>query len=106
MPPVADRLSNSLHYKTYASTRMEILYTQKFVREYKKLSMTIQRKAEVRERVFKNNPYSTILKTHKLKGELADFWSFSIDFSYRIIFELRDPETAIFHSIGNHSIYR
>lgn len=85
---------------------MEILYTQKFVREYKKIPPGVQSKAEIRERMFRNNPQNTILKTHKLKGDLADFWSFSIDFSYRIIFELPDPETAMFHSIGNHSIYR
>lgn len=86
---------------------MEIFYTVKFKREYKKLSSDIQTKAEKREVIFRKNPFSSKLKTHKLKGELDDFWSFSIDFSYRIIFELNnDKSVAIFHSVGNHDIYK
>jgi len=85
---------------------MEIFYTQKFLREYKKLNKEIKIKAEKRELIFRRDPYSVILKTHKLKGELADFWSFSIDFSYRIIFEFQDEEVTIFHSIGDHDIYK
>lgn len=85
---------------------MEVFYTQKFLREYKKVDKRIKAKAEKQEKLFRHDPHSSVLKTHKLKGELADFWSFSVDFSYRIIFEFKDEKTAIFHSIGNHSIYK
>jgi addiction module RelE/StbE family toxin len=85
---------------------MDVFYTQKFLREYKKLDKTIKAKAEKQERLFRDDPHSSILKTHKLKGELVDFWSFSVNFSYRIIFEFQDEGTAIFHSIGNHKIYK
>ena len=85
---------------------MEIFYTTKFKREYKKLTNEIKIKAEKRTALFQSNPYASILKTHKLKGELDDFWSFSIDFSYRIIFEFKSEEIVIFHSVGNHSIYK
>ena len=85
---------------------MEIFYTQKFLREYKKVSVAIKLKAEKREILFRQNPHTTLLKTHKLKGELSDFWSFSIDFNYRIIFEFQNEKSVVFHSIGNHDIYK
>jgi mRNA-degrading endonuclease YafQ of YafQ-DinJ toxin-antitoxin module len=84
---------------------MKIFYTKKFEREYKKISKNLKLKAESRERFFKKNPFDKTLKTHKLSGELEGFWSFSVDFKNRIVFEFIDDETVFFHSIGNHDIY-
>ena len=85
---------------------MKIFYTKKFEREYKKLSKDIKKKVELREIIFRKDPFVSILKTHKLSGELEDFWSFSIDFTFRIVFEFIDDETIFFHSVGNHDIYK
>lgn len=85
---------------------MEIRYTKKFEREYKKINRDLKLKARSQEVLFRKNPFNKILKTHKLCGDLADFWSFSIDFKNRIIFEFIDKETVIFHSIGSHDIYK
>jgi mRNA-degrading endonuclease YafQ of YafQ-DinJ toxin-antitoxin module len=86
---------------------MDIFYTAKFAREYKKVSSKIKQKAEKREVLFRKNPFNAILKTHKLHGDLSEFWSFSIDFRYRIIFELNeDQTTAVFYSIGDHDVYK
>ena len=84
---------------------MKIFYTKKFEREYKKLNKEIKLKVESRENLFRKNPFASVLKTHKLSGELEDFWSFSVDFSYRIIFEFID-DNIFFHSIGTHDIYK
>ena len=86
--------------------RMKIFYTKKFEREYKKLGKSIKLKMELRENIFRKNPHAPTLKTHKLSGELEDFWSFSIDFSYRIVFEFIDDGNVFFHSIGSHDIYK
>ena len=86
---------------------MEIFYTAQFARLYKKIPDEIKRKAEKRETLFRENPFAPSLKTHKLQGDLSDFWSFTIDFRNRIIFEFKDDRTAvIFHSIGDHDMYR
>lgn len=86
---------------------MNIFYTSKFKREYKKLTLEIKKKAETREALFRKEPFASILKTHSLKGVLEGFWSFSVDFSYRIIFEFNDDQTiVIFHSVGTHDIYK
>ncbi len=85
---------------------MEIFYTSKFAREYKKLPESIQRLAEGLEKSFQKNPLDPKLKTHKLKGMLQGFLSFSIGFKYRIIFEFsKDKKTVHFHSVGDHEIY-
>jgi addiction module RelE/StbE family toxin len=86
---------------------MKIIYTSKFAREYKKLPNEIKNIAERKEKIFRKNPFDPKLKTHKLKGRLSGFLSFSISRKYRIIFELtKDRKTAYFYSVGNHAIYQ
>lgn len=85
---------------------MQIIYSPQFEREYKCLPEKVKEKAEKKEKIFRNNPFDSRLKTHKLSGRLSGFWSFSIDNRYRIIFELKNEKTFIFHIIGDHSIYR
>lgn len=85
---------------------MKIIYSPQFEREYRNLSNVIKGKTEKREKIFRANPFDKRLKTHKLEGRLAELWSFSIDYRYRIIFEFANEKTIIFHIIGDHSIYR
>lgn len=84
---------------------MIVRHTKKFEREYKKLPLKVKIKAESKENLFRKNPFSTNLKTHKLSGELEDLWSFSVDHRHRIIFEFIG-DVVYFHSIGTHDIYR
>jgi len=85
---------------------MQIIYSQNFLRNYEVLLEVIKEKAEKREAIFRKNPFDKRLKTHKLSGRLSDFWSFSVDYHYRIVFEFQNDNTVIFHKIGNHSVYR
>lgn len=84
---------------------MKILYSTKFLREYKRLPIQIKRIAESKENIFRSNPFDTRLSTHKLKGQLNEYWAFSIDRQYRIIFEFVNKNLIWFHSVGDHSIY-
>ncbi|EAM48040.1 hypothetical protein CwatDRAFT_0701 [Crocosphaera watsonii WH 8501] len=39
------------------------------------------------------DPFHPSLRTHKLKGDLSNVWSCSIDYSNRVLFEfIEDPE--------------
>ena len=84
---------------------MKIYYSSKFKREYKKLPMHIKKLAEERERVFRGDPFDRALETHKLHGRFKEYWAFSIDEIYRIIFEFVKKDIVWFHSVGDHSIY-
>ena len=85
---------------------MEIYYSPKFSREYKRLSPEIKRLAESKEKIFRQNPHDQRLKTHALQNQLHGFWSFSINRQIRIIFEFIDENTIWFHSVGSHDIYK
>jgi len=84
---------------------MQILYLPKFARQYKKLPPHIKTLAKQREKIFRIDPFDNRLKTHKLHGTLETFWSFSIDYKHRIIFDFIDKSTIRFYSIGDHNIY-
>lgn len=87
---------------------MEIFYSSKFSRDYKKLPLDVKKIAENKEFIFRKNPFDPRLKTHKLKGGLSGFFSFSINQKYRIIFEIVDIDKnkIWFHSVGDHTIYK
>lgn len=85
---------------------MKIFYSPQFVREYRQLSLEVKEKAKKKEKIFRINLFDSRLKTHKLSGRLAEFWAFSIDFRYRIIFKFQDKNTVRFYAIGDHSIYK
>lgn len=84
---------------------MKIYYSSKFAKEYKRLPKKVKIAAEKREKVFRINPFDSGLKTHRLSGKLKDYYSFSIDYHYRIIFEFVGENIVWFHSVGTHAIY-
>lgn len=85
---------------------MQIIYSSKFEREYKKLTPELKLIAKKKEKIFRKNPFNPSLETHKLSGKLYPNWSFSVSSSYRIIFEFASEEIIYFHSVGNHDIYK
>lgn len=72
---------------------MKIEFTSSFLRSYKKIvsrrpdaAISVLQKVVV----FLQQPNSPSLQLHKLKGELKDVWSFSIERDLRIIVDLKD----------------
>ncbi|OGZ28322.1 MAG: hypothetical protein A2931_01285 [Candidatus Niyogibacteria bacterium RIFCSPLOWO2_01_FULL_45_48] len=85
---------------------MKIFYSSKFVREYEQLPVKVQDAAENRTLIFRKNLFDKRLRTHKLSGRMNRYWSFSVDYKYRIIFEFASENIIWFHSVGDHSIYQ
>jgi len=85
---------------------MKIVFSKKFEREYKKLPILVKNLAEKKELIFRSNPFDPLLNTHKLHGKLKNYWSFSIGYNYRIIFEFEDENLVYFYSVGTHEIYQ
>ena len=85
---------------------MQIVYTKKFVSEFKKLPKKVRLLAIEKEKIFKKNPHEPELKTHKLTGKLKGNLAFSINYSYRIIFVLENKNEAWFLAVGTHNIYK
>lgn len=83
-----------------------IQYGSKFLQSYKKLNLKEKLLAEKREGIFRKNAFDLRLKTHKLKGKLNNYWSFSITYSHRIIFKFLQNNEVVFYDIGDHDIYQ
>lgn len=85
---------------------MIIRYKPSFVREFKKLPVELQEDALGRIDLFKDVKNHQKLKVHKLKGRLADLYSFSVTYSHRIVFSFDSKTEVVFLAIGGHDIYR
>ena len=83
-----------------------IYYHSKFKRRLKKIGPQIKETLWERIYIFRNNCFDARLRTHKLHGELDDFYSFSVTHSHRIIFNMPEEGIVEFIDIGNHSIYQ
>lgn len=84
---------------------MKILYSPRFIKAYKKLSNEIKDKFEEKENLIIEDIFNSKLKTHKLNGELSNYWSFSIDYKIRVIFTFQDANTIRLEVVGGHDIY-
>ena len=52
-------------------------------------------------RRFAADPKDPMLRTHKLKGSLSDYWAFTVDRDLRVLFRW-DGDTAFLVSLGSH----
>jgi mRNA-degrading endonuclease YafQ of YafQ-DinJ toxin-antitoxin module len=84
---------------------IEIAFSSAFLRAFKK---KIKDKPNLEDafyeklQIFIHEPYSPILRTHKLSGELDNVWSFSVNYQIRVTFHFVDSHKAILENIGSH----
>jgi len=83
-----------------------IYYTSNFEKHFKKLPISIKRKAIFKEKLFRKDPMHADLKTHALSGRLKGYHSFAITHHYRIMFKFEKDGSVTFIDTGTHSIYR
>lgn len=82
-----------------------VYYSSQFKKSIKK-HRAFKKQIEKRINIFLSDPFNPIIKTHKLTGKLSSYWSFSVDYHVRILFEFIDEETVGFIDIGTHEIYK
>jgi len=83
---------------------MNIRFHKKFKKRYIKLPSQIQEKVDCAIFKFKNNPFESSLKNHKLSGHLKGKRSFSVTGDIRIIFEEWENYTEIIMlDLGSHN---
>lgn len=86
---------------------MEIILTKEFEKRYQDLPVTIQKKAEKQEKLFRHNPFHPSLYTEKLNPKSKEVWSFRVDRRYRVIFRFLTPTKVLFLTVGPHDwVYR
>jgi len=83
-----------------------IEYSKNFLKSLRKLPERIIGQAEKKEKIFKDNSFHSVLRTHKLSGKDKDCWAFWINYSYRIKFIFSAEDEVLFLDIGQHDIYK
>jgi len=88
---------------------MDFSFSTEVASELKKIKQKqplLSKKIQKQLKLFRENVKHPSLKTHKLKGNLTNTWSISIEDNTRLIYYIKDNE-AIFFKIGNHDeVYR
>jgi addiction module RelE/StbE family toxin len=82
---------------------MQILFTEKFKKNFSKLPEKIQNKFKERIDIFAKSPTNPLLKTHPLKGHMIGFRAFSVTGDHRVIFKIVAEDTVKLIDIGTHS---
>ncbi|HHT9133969.1 MAG TPA: type II toxin-antitoxin system RelE/ParE family toxin [Candidatus Avalokitesvara rifleensis] len=89
---------------------IKLVWGSSFKRAYKK---SIKGRSDLEDKlagtlkVFQNNSFDPILKTHKLSGRLSGLWAFVVAYDCRVIFKfVENPDTnekeALLVDIGKH----
>ena len=85
---------------------LKIGYLPRFVKLYKKLPIALRAEAREKISLFCEDPSHPFLKTHKLHGCFAGTWSFSVNYSYRIVFQYLSKKEVVLLCVGNHDVYK
>jgi mRNA-degrading endonuclease YafQ of YafQ-DinJ toxin-antitoxin module len=83
----------------------EIAFSSSFKRAFKNRIAGCKPQEEKfwkRVEMFRHNPHDARLRTHKLSGDLQDYWSFSVEYDVRIVFQFVAKNRAVFQDIGRH----
>lgn len=84
---------------------MEVHYTPTFIKQYNNLPNSLQEEVLEKIELFKNKNNHTALKVHVLHGKLKNYYSFSVNYSHRIVFEYLSKKEIVLLKVGNHDIY-
>lgn len=85
---------------------MIIYLTSRFKKSYRKLPRNLKERADEKDKIFRENPFNPILETHKLKGRLKNYWTYSVDENYRVLFRFENRNKVIYFDIDTHEIYK
>ena len=80
---------------------MRVRTSSRFLRRAKKLREPHATMLRAALRRFAADPGDPLLRIHKLKGDLRDYWSFSVDDDLLVLFRW-DGDVAFLVNIGSH----
>lgn len=80
---------------------MRVVASSHFLRRARKLKPPRDELLRAALRRFAADPRDPLLRTHKLKGDLAGYWSLSVDDDLRVLFR-RDGDVCFLVGLGTH----
>lgn len=86
---------------------VDVVYGNNFLKSAAKLPPFQQEKLANLIEVLKSQPFSSLLHTKPLAGELAGYFSFRITCEWRVIFQFLNPRTIQLINVAHRkNIYR
>lgn len=85
---------------------IDVLYTRKFLDMLSKLDLELKEEAREKIELFTSRENHKILRVHKLRGSLSIYYSFSVNYKYRIVFRWVSQNSAALMAIGGHDVYK
>ena len=80
---------------------MHVVASSRFIRRAHKLKPQNDALLRAALRRFAADPQDPLLRAHKLEGDLAHYWAFSVDDDLRVLFRW-DGETYFLVGLGTH----
>ena len=80
---------------------MRVVASSHFLRRARKLKSPRDALLRAVLRRFAADPQDPLLRTHKLKGDLADYWAFSVDDDPRVLFRW-EGDLCFLVDLGTH----
>lgn len=84
---------------------MKVSFTRPFLKRLNKYEEDFQEEVLEKIEEFKDLENHKKLRVHKLHGGFSHFYSFSINYKTRIVFEYISKTEVALLSIGDHDIY-
>lgn len=84
---------------------LEINYKASFVRIFDNLEADLQEEILEKIALFRQTKNHRQLKVHKLHGPLKNFYSFSVNYEIRIVFEYLSKKEVALLGVGDHDVY-
>ena len=85
---------------------LRIHTTSDFRKSFRRLPKPVRTLAEKKDLWFRADALDPRLGVHKLKGELDGYWSYSVNYQYRVLFAFLDGNEVLYYDVGTHEIYR
>jgi len=83
---------------------MDVRYSKRFQKQYKKLPHPIQIKVYKTIKIFSREPFAITLKNHALRGEFKGERAISVTGNVRAVFEEEDNYKKVtFIRVGTHN---
>jgi addiction module RelE/StbE family toxin len=83
-----------------------VSFKPSFVREAKRLEYALFEELLEKIELLKDKKNHSSLKVHKLHGKLRGFWSFSVTYKVRVVFQFESENEIVLLAVGDHDVYR
>lgn len=83
-----------------------ISFKPSFIKQVKELDNELRQEVLEKIELLKNKTNHRVLKVHKLHGRLSGYFSFSINYRIRAVFQFESKNEIVLLDIGDHDIYK